>query len=329
MPQSPRTSSYNSNTSKGSRGCGWRQLAGPHHDWTSRGADLPPLALCAAGRWGPSQQPCQSCGPTPCPLVAILPRAGPFQPPRCSRPPGTEAGVWGAAPVSQPHAWWAWVGAGHPGSVVPAPGPSPQPGVLRREAEVLRQPKTPAPACPLGGVLRVLPSSPLPHRACFLRSPQLPPGLREVQGQWGEEPDKTSTGGSGTTPSAQSLGSRKPGFLFLGFRLLAPPKGAWGPKPGAIRLVHRGGSQTFRTPPQPPPSCGCVGRWVGLLPTRSPDLPGGPRLGLRHRGSEWDKGQDFLRVQEVGQKTGGEGHALPGDLGPRRYAWCPLPPAVN
>lgn len=85
VPQSPRTSSYNSNTSKGSRGCGWRQLAGPHHDWTSRGADLPPLALCAAGRWGPSQPPCQSCGPTPCPLVAMLPRAGPFQPPRCSR----------------------------------------------------------------------------------------------------------------------------------------------------------------------------------------------------------------------------------------------------
>jgi hypothetical protein len=29
-----------------------------------------------------------------------------------------------------------------------------------------------------------------------------------------------------TPPFAQSLGSRKPGFLFLGFRLLAPPKGA-------------------------------------------------------------------------------------------------------
>lgn len=67
---------------------------------------------------------------------------------------------------------------------------------------------------------------------------QLPPGLREVQGQWGEEPDKTSKGGSGITPSALSLGSRKPGFLFLGFRLLAPPKGAWGPKPGAIRSVQ-------------------------------------------------------------------------------------------
>lgn len=43
-------------------------------------------------------------------------------------------------------------------------------------------------------------------------------------------PDKISTGGSGTPPSTRSLGSRKPGFLFLGFRLLAPPKGAGGPQ---------------------------------------------------------------------------------------------------
>lgn len=84
-PQPPRTSSYNSNTSTGSRGCGWGQLAGPHHDWTSRGAGPPPLALCAVGKWGPSQPLCQSCRPTHCPLVAMLPRAAPFQPPRCPR----------------------------------------------------------------------------------------------------------------------------------------------------------------------------------------------------------------------------------------------------
>lgn len=79
------SSSYNSNTSTGSRGCGWGQLAGPHHDWTSRGAGPPPLALCA---------------------------------------------------VSQPHAWWAWVGADPLGSVVPAPEPSPQPGGQRPKGEV-------------------------------------------------------------------------------------------------------------------------------------------------------------------------------------------------
>lgn len=70
-------SSCSSSTSTGSRGCGWRQPGGPLHDWTLRGAGLPPLALCAA---------------------------------------------------SQPHAGWAWVGGpGHPGSVVLALGPSPQP----------------------------------------------------------------------------------------------------------------------------------------------------------------------------------------------------------
>lgn len=81
----PRNS-HNSSTSTSSRGCGWGQPGGLHHDWTSRGAGLPPAALRAA---------------------------------------------------SQSHVGWAWVGGGgRPGSVVLAPGPSPQPGSHRPKGEV-------------------------------------------------------------------------------------------------------------------------------------------------------------------------------------------------
>lgn len=55
VPQAPRTgSSCSSNTTTSSRGCGWGQPGGQHHDWTLRGAGPPPLALCARGRWGTS-----------------------------------------------------------------------------------------------------------------------------------------------------------------------------------------------------------------------------------------------------------------------------------
>ena len=130
-PPSPRTrNSRNSNTSTSSRGCGWGQPGGPRHDWTSRGAGLPPLALCA-GEMGASSAPGQNPGPHTH-LFPDSPRWSPSRPPGCSRVSplpdptkgGRDRGV-GGAPASQSHAGWAWVGGGgRPGSVVLAPGPS-------------------------------------------------------------------------------------------------------------------------------------------------------------------------------------------------------------
>ena len=138
-------------------------------------------------------------------------------------------------------------GGGCQGSAVPVPGHlflSPQPGGLRREAGVLTENLTPALACTPPSILSLsLPASlaPHPHRlslASHLQTtlPRPNPhsclhhsceglGIRKEG-----TPDKISTGGSGTPPSACSLGSRKQGFLFLGFRLLAPPRGLQAPR---------------------------------------------------------------------------------------------------
>lgn len=65
------------------------------------------------------------------------------------------------------------------------------------------------------------------------------------------------------------------------FPLLAPPKGARGPKSGTMVLVHRNAGQTFRTPHKLPPApvfCS-GGRWeVGrVVPHQESRLVCGPQ----------------------------------------------------
>lgn len=149
-------------------------------------------------------------------------------PPLSPRSPGAEAGVWGGAPVSQPHAWWAWVGAGPLGSVVPAPEPSPQPGGLRRKAEVFREPETPAPTCPWEGsrqshpppmALQGLLPAPPPAstraaegcRVTGERSPKRPPqeapGQPPLLGPWEAGSLGSSFWVSGSWPLPRGLGA--------------------------------------------------------------------------------------------------------------------------
>lgn len=102
------------------------------------------------------------------------------------------------------------------------------------------------------------------------------------------------------------------------------PRGLGPQEPGAVRSLHREDGEACRTPipalPHPPPpswvSCGgCAGGWgwVGLLPTRNPDLPLGPtampwslglskgrRPYLQHEGSEWERERGFLRAWGAG-----------------------------
>lgn len=172
--------------------------------------------------------------PPRCPWVSEL-----LVMPLAPHPPRGSGQGGGSPPASQPQVEWAWMGGGGcQGSVVPIPGHlflSPQPGGLRREAGVLTENLTPALAGTLPGILRLsLPASlashlqttlprPNPHSSLHRRCEGM--GIRKEETQ-----DKLSTGGSGTPPSAPSLGSRKQGFLFLGFRLLAPPRGLQAPR---------------------------------------------------------------------------------------------------
>lgn len=149
-PGHPRTpgphtaNSHSTSTNTGSRGGGRGWPGWQHQGPTSRAAGPPPPARRAGDRGCLVSQP----GSRP----SHLPRASQPQPSRtprssrcphslpCPLPQGAEAGGGGGTPVSQPHVGWAWVGGGgRLGSVVPAPGPSPQPGGLGREAEVLTE----------------------------------------------------------------------------------------------------------------------------------------------------------------------------------------------
>lgn len=202
-------------------------------------------------------------------------------------------------------------GRGCRGSVVPAPGPSPQPGALRREAGTLMEDLTPVAACPPEEVpsLSLLPEvSPGPQ-------PGLPPPDRSAQaltphsslhcgceGMWGQEggdPRQDLHRRFWDTPIYSLPGKPEARVPLSRFPAPGPSQGGWRPpESGAIRAVHRGGGQTFR-PPIPAPSIpgfprllgggeGCSPRGVRIspgeaLPTCSWGLSRGSRPGLQTR----------------------------------------------
>lgn len=135
-PQTPRTgNSRNSSTSTSSRGCGWGQPGGLRHGWTSRGAGLPPAAR-RAGDTEASSAPGRAAAHTPSPRLPWV--GNPRLPPPSSPPPAP----FPQGGQRQGRRWCtcfsvscgAGMGGGRwPGSVVLAPGPSPQPGGLGRE----------------------------------------------------------------------------------------------------------------------------------------------------------------------------------------------------
>lgn len=187
-------------------------------------------------------------------------------------------------------------------------GPSPQPGSLRREAQILRGPKTPALDAP-SGVLRV-------PTALLTPAPQPTPGPGRVHAAE-EGPGQQTHRRFWDSPIRSVPGKPEAWVPLSWFPAPGPSQGTWGPRVSmAVSSEHRGGGHTFRTPTAARSVLGSLqvsgDSTVRVAATGGPALPGpwsmstdhGRRMRLSLGGLGREE-QGLLRVRDQGLE--GEG----------------------